>query len=1270
MQPIAKQPKRRRSILLACSAISATAWPIAAQSQSTQSTWTSGTSGNWSETSNWTPAAAPLSQTSTRLTFGGSTTYTATNDIGVDTFTLNGITVSNTGATTLAGAAAANTITFAGTAPTLFVSAGSGATTISNSLVHTASTRVTNNSAGVLLLGGGQAFTNGAKQTFINNGSGTLSLADNVTYAATGTNTGVVLNVINNNTTSNTFNVGDLGGLDNFTLHVGGTGTVRWAPGVGGTEGDLFSDSGILHVAAGATFNFNNNGEAMGGIRGAGNIAMGNAGITTSAAGYFAFSGRISGTGAMASSGASNILVLSNSTNSYTGTTTVAGGGTLIASANNAFGSATTSVLVGSTSGSTAATLLIDTAAVTIARNIELRSGGTGTLTVGGINTTGTTTYSGNVSFGTPSAAARPLTVVANAGGAVAFTGNLVRPTGATGTTDTLTKIGGGTVILSGANTFTGSTTVRGGVLQLNYAANNSAKIASDVELVLAGGSLEVIGSNAAATIQSVTGLTLGVATPAAATPSLGGNIAVTSGNNQNATLSLGAITRNTGATIDFTTVSTGTGIASIASTAPNTADIIGGFATYNKSGWATNNGSDVLAPLASYSASFVSGQNTTINANQALPGGGATTNSLRITGASTLSFNATTPGTLTLESGGLLIAADTGAVTIGSTTTRGTLAANGSELFIHTHGSGAVTVNSVITGTNLVKNGQGTLSLTAVNTHTGINYVNGGTLIVNGATSLGAATADVVLNGATLRFAAAGGTFNSTNRQVTIGQGGAVLDFSVNQTFNGNALLGSGHLTKAGTGQWSVGSNASGFSGHLLISAGTLLLTSSQLDSVASVTVESGAAYEVNDDVTDTFTTAASGRFVLNGTGPSGNGALRLTDQTPGTAGAADPTTTIDREVVLASDSRIQTENGSATGSLSTFILTGNVTGPGSLEKTGNGLLILTARDNSYAGATKIVNGTLRTNLGDDRLPTTTSVTLGGGTTSGTLSLNGFSQEIAGLTTAGAGASNRVVGGSTSQSTLHVNASADQTFSGFLGGAGADEDNLKLIKSGNSTLTLTAASTYTGGTLVSAGKLLVNNSTGSGTGTGDVVVSGTGSTVGGSGTIAGKLTIASAGTIAPGNSVGTLTSSGGQEWQGGGSYVWEIDNPDGTAGGTGWDLAEVGPGTLTISANPSSPFTVAVTRTGTAASTSLDPEAWYTIAHANLVTDASNTPLVSLAGLFSLPTDAQGTDWEIQVVAASGGGFNVQVSPVPEPSTLGLAALGAVGLLRRRRRN
>lgn len=83
---------------------------------------------------------------------------------------------------------------------------------------------------------------------------------------------------------------------------------------------------------------------------------------------------------------------------------------------------------------------------------------------------------------------------------------------------------------------------------------------------------------------------------------------------------------------------------------------------------------------------------------------------------------------------------------------------------------------------------------------------------------------------------------------------------------------------------------------------------------------------------------------------------------------------------------------------------------------------------------------------------------------------------------------------------------------------------NGALVKAGPGTLRLTSTNSYAGGTTVSAGRLLVNNTTGSGTGTGTVTVNG--GILSGTGTISGAVTVNAGGILAPGTASvrGTLT--------------------------------------------------------------------------------------------------------------------------------------------------
>jgi autotransporter-associated beta strand protein len=95
----------------------------------------------------------------------------------------------------------------------------------------------------------------------------------------------------------------------------------------------------------------------------------------------------------------------------------------------------------------------------------------------------------------------------------------------------------------------------------------------------------------------------------------------------------------------------------------------------------------------------------------------------------------------------------------------------------------------------------------------------------------------------------------------------------------------------------------------------------------------------------------------------------------------------------------------------------------------------------------------------------------------------------------------------------LTVNGTGDTLISGILAGGGASS----LTKDGTGTLTLTSANTYDGDTTVNNGTLLVNNTVGSGTGMGDVIVN-TGGTLGGTGIISGAVTVNAGGNLSPGN--------------------------------------------------------------------------------------------------------------------------------------------------------
>ena len=231
--------------------------------------------------------------------------------------------------------------------------------------------------------------------------------------------------------------------------------------------------------------------------------------------------------------------------------------------------------------------------------------------------------------------------------------------------------------------------------------------------------------------------------------------------------------------------------------------------------------------------------------------------------------------------------------------------------------------------------------------------------------------------------------------------------------------------------------------------------------------TPANGNAWTFNGSLTGSGTVAKSGGGIvtlagagLANSGPTvvNSGVLRLLDTTYSSA------TTVNAGAYLE---EFRSAGGGA--------LALNVTGPGGFIKNGDGETTLGSPLNV---ANVIVRRGSLTPAADDVLTTANTVAISGHTVP-TLKLNGTAQTVGGLA-ASRDANARVVGGSATASSLNVNIGAGRqtVFGGSLGGAGTNEDNLILTKSGGGTLVLNGTASHTGGTIISTGTLQLGAST------------------------------------------------------------------------------------------------------------------------------------------------------------------------------------------------
>ncbi|MBW8865105.1 MAG: autotransporter-associated beta strand repeat-containing protein, partial [Verrucomicrobia bacterium] len=365
-----------------------------------------------------------------------------------------------------------------------------------------------------------------------------------------------------------------------------------------------------------------------------------------------------------------------------------------------------------------------------------------------------------------------------------------------------------------------------------------------------------------------------------------------------------------------------------------------------------------------------------------------------------------------------------------------------------------------------------------------------------------------------------------------------------------GNLLTGSGALTKNGNGTLTVSGDGSGFTGPVTVNGGTLsVLNTLSLATASGITVASGAALDIgNNNVGlghELITVSGSGvggsGAIVNSSGYGvGNGSVAVTTSFQNLAMAGD--TTIGGPGRL--DFRATTPTSDSDATLST-------SGHGyKLTKVSVSTLQMSGvQIDSALGDIEVQGGILAfqgimPSFGNPA----NNLTIFGGAT---VQFNAISTDINkslalqdGAIFNNTGGNNIYDGPVTLQGNciFNIGNGTATTFTNVIGGTGGSLTKI----TGNGSMTLNAASTYTGDTVISAGTLFLNEPASLASSRSITIGSGAtldvsgrldqtltlpnGQKLSGVGTLSGNLTNSPGSTVAPGataTAIGTLTVNG-----------------------------------------------------------------------------------------------------------------------------------------------
>jgi autotransporter-associated beta strand protein len=859
-------------------------------------------------------------------------------------------------------------------------------------------------------------------------------------------------------------------------------------------------------------------------------------------------------------------------------------------------------------------------------------------------------------------------TTAANFPGAITLTGatsfggaNPFTLSGAIGGANTLTKVGAGILTLSGSNSY-GGTTVSTGTLQ---AGNAQAFGITGPISVASGSTIDFNGKTMSATTPAISVTGAGVATGALV------NNSATAANYSGAITLTGATTVGGSGTL---TLGGAIGGGTFALTKAGTGTTILGTAEAYTGGTNVNNGTLRLGPAGALNATGnlavngggtfdLGGANLTV---PGLSGGGILTNS--VTGASTLTVTGTntfngvltdggagktltlavpTGATLTLNStnstsnstGGATIASGARLNAIGATSLgAGPISLNGGLLSIGAQAGVTPTyltnlgpTNALATAANFQLNGNATfpsagilrLSLAGGGGQAGSAFFTTKQTLPNLTTNTGF-TANFTYQIATnLTNAADGAAFilqNDTNAAKALGGGGGSLGYQgINNSFAfemnvfanntvGIATRSSGSTPITGS-PYTPTTNTTGASPNLASG-----------DPIAVSLNYNGATTAMTETLTDT-TTLASYTTTLNVSSATGSSIASILGGNAFYVGFSGGTGGQDTTQTITNFSFSSGVSSATTASIANAI---NVNGTSTLENNaGTGVPVTVGAVNFAAGSTL-------------------NITAGTAMTSGTAyAVTGGATTLAGNSTV------NVANNGTGVGSLTLSAITD-------GGT-----NASLTKTGPGVLFLTGPSTYGGGTNVQQGTLAGNGSLGK---------------------IGSTISVSSSAALAP-SALQTITAAhasqlfitGNVTLSSGATYGASLARPDnGSNAGIDYDTT-IFSNALTLTGS-----ILAINDTAYATGTTAP-----VVGDKFYVLDGSALGGPTVTGMFSnaptqnaMYTSPNNLIYQVTYDASNDPqttGQDVLLTfegtATPEPASLGLLGLGAIGLLTRRRR-